>query len=640
MLTDADKKPAAERPWSLSSKNIEISGIVQGVGFRPFIYQLARRHGLNGRVINTSTGVSIRAEGSPDKIKDFLKAIETNAPPLARITGISSQTVPPADFTDFIISQSQAGAQRATLIAPDMSVCPDCLAELFDPADRRYGYPFINCTNCGPRYTIIDDVPYDRPNTSMKHFTMCPDCQAEYDDPDNRRFHAQPNACPVCGPRLRLFDNRRNEITEEDPIPATASLLKQGRIVAIKGLGGFHLAVDARNAEAVARLRRQKHRAEKPFALMSPDVETVRQYARVNEEEERLLTSLQRPIVLLEKSASPLPAEAVSPGNRYFGVMLPYAPPHYLLLSHGLKVLVMTSANLSEEPIAIDNQEAFTRLSEIADFFLTHDRDIYLRADDSITRHLAGADRFVRRSRGYVPAPLLLNQDLPPILACGAELKNTVCLTKNNLAFLSQHIGDLENPRAFDFFRQTITHLKRILDIEPEIIACDMHPGYLSTRYALEQTGARLTRVQHHHAHIAGCLAENGIDGPVIGLALDGTGYGTDGHIWGGEILVAEAAGFERPAHLAYVPMPGGEAAIREPWRMGISYLLDACGEEFDNLDLAFLKKIAAPKLLVIRTMISQGLNSPLTSSLGRLFDGVAAILGCGPRVSFEGQAA
>lgn len=640
MKTDLNGDMRIRTAGSPVARKIDITGIVQGVGFRPFIYQLAKKHKLKGRVANTASGVSIHAEGDPLYMNAFLADISASPPPLARITDISSRSVSPENFTDFAISPSEPGAVKSTLISPDISICPDCLAELFNPDDRRYRYPFINCTNCGPRYTIIDDIPYDRPNTSMKHFKMCAACQAEYDDPENRRFHAQPNACPVCGPQVRLLDNQRAEIPVSDPISETAGLLKKGCIVAVKGLGGYHLAADAANHESVLALRQRKHRAEKPFALMSRDLEAIRQYAQVADDEEKMLTSPQRPIVFLKKRTKHLISAAVSPENRYFGVMLPYTPLHYLLLAHDFTALVMTSGNLSEEPIAIANDEAFDRLCHIADYFLMHNRDIYLRSDDSIMRHTAGAARFIRRSRGYVPAPVFLNKSGPPVLACGAELKNTVCLTKADQAFLSQHIGDLENIKAFDFFKKTISHMKRILDIAPEIIAYDMHPGYLSTQYALEQSHATLIPVQHHHAHIVSCMAEHRIEGQVIGLSFDGTGYGTDGRIWGGELLIAEPNSFQRPVHLAYVPMPGGEAAIKEPWRMAVSYLFDTFGEEFENLDLPVFQSIPASKIRIIKDMIVKRINVPETSSLGRLFDSVAAILGLRYQVSFEGQAA
>ena len=623
-----------------TASRVEIKGIVQGVGFRPFVYQIARRYGLTGWVANTASGVDIHLEGSPLEISEFLTSLEAHAPPLAKITGISKNPAQPQGFTDFTIAPSEKSDSRATLIAPDIAVCPECLAEMLEPQDRRYRYPFINCTNCGPRYTIIDDIPYDRPNTSMKHFAMCPVCRSEYDNPGNRRFHAQPNACPVCGPSLQLLNSHQRVYPDADPVEKAAELLKNGHILAVKGLGGFHLAVDAQNHEAVHRLRRRKRRAEKPFALMSPDISAISRYAALRPDERALLESPQRPIVFLKKRDPELLSPAVSPENRYFGVMLPYTPLHYLLFSNDFLALVMTSANLSEEPIVIDNGEAFERLSGIADDFLVHNRDIYLRSDDSIARHLIGSPRFIRRSRGYVPTPLFLDQKAPPILACGAELKNTVCLTRDNQAFLSQHIGDLENTRAYDFFTHTVSHMKRILDISPEIIAHDMHPDYLSTRYALEQSGPERVAVQHHHAHIAGCMAENGLDGEVIGLSFDGTGYGTDRCIWGGEVLIAGLSDFTRLAHLSYVPMPGGTAAIREPWRMGISYLMAACGDRLEDLDLPVFRAIEPGKIRFIRDMAAKGINSPMTSSLGRLFDGVAAILGLRYFAGFEGQAA
>lgn len=619
---------------------MEVNGIVQGVGFRPFVYQLANQYRLNGEVANTSSGVVIHIEGPQNNIESFSADLARKSPPLARITQISLHHEHVKDFKNFSITASGDSASMSTLIPPDVSICDPCRQELFDPEDRRFGYPFINCTNCGPRYTIIDDIPYDRPKTSMKHFKMCSLCQAEYDDPGNRRFHAQPNACKDCGPQVSLFDRDRNKVNTSTPIERTATLLKQGCIIAIKGLGGFHLAVDAGNTDAVAALRERKHREEKPMAVMSFDMEHIRKYAVVGPAEEELLTSFQRPIVLLEK-IEPCPiSEEVSPRNRYFGTMLPYTPLHYLILSHGFTALVMTSGNLSEEPIAIDNDDAFQRLSGIADYFLIHNRDIYLRSDDSIVRETAGTTRFFRRSRGYVPVPVFLKKTVPPILACGAELKNTVCLTKKNQAFLSQHIGDLENLSAYEFFISTIDHMKQLLDISPEIVAYDLHPDYLSTRYAEELKDIKKIQVQHHHAHIVSCMAENLIDGPVIGLSFDGTGYGADGNIWGGEILVADHKTFRRAAHLSYTPMPGGAAAVKEPWRMAVSYLYDAFGDAFMDLDLPILKGIDEKRIKIMVEMIQKKVNAPDTSSLGRLFDGIAAIIGIRNRVSFEGQAA
>jgi hydrogenase maturation protein HypF len=622
------------------ARRLRVSGIVQGVGFRPFVYQLALRHDLKGQVANTAGGVTIHVQGRPDALGAFERDLVAQPPPLARITGVQGELAEVQATEDFTIVASSGGEERSTLISPDVSVCDDCLAELFDPDDRRHRYPFINCTNCGPRYTIIDDIPYDRPNTSMKTFRMCARCQAEYDDPLDRRFHAQPNACGVCGPRVRLHQADGTPDETGDPIGRTAALLARGRIMAVKGLGGFHLAVDAHDEAAVARLRRRKLREEKPFALMARDLDRIRTFARLDAASEELLTSAARPIVLLPRKPDNAIAAWVAPRNRYFGVMLPYTPLHHLLLEKGSGVLVMTSGNLSEEPICIDNQEAFERLGAIADGFLVHDRDIYLRSDDSIVRRVAGTARFLRRSRGYVPVPVFLKDNLPPVLAVGAELKNTVCLTKADRAFVSQHIGDLENAATNDFFRLTVQHLKRILGIAPRIMAHDLHPDYLSTRYAVEQDTIPTVAVQHHHAHIVSCLAENRVDGPVIGLAFDGTGLGSDGHIWGGEVLISEAHRFERVAHLAYVPMPGGEAAIREPWRMALSHLHHSFGADTDGLDLPLSRQTDPEHRRFVLEMAAKRVNAPLTSSLGRLFDAVAALAGLRPRVSFEGQAA
>jgi hydrogenase maturation protein HypF len=616
-----------------------IEGIVQGVGFRPFIYQLARRNCLNGYVSNTSVGVDIEVEGDPEAIARFLAEVEAEVPPLARITRLDTSYLPPAAYEDFRIEMSRAAEKRSALISPDVAICADCLRELLDPRDRRYRYPFINCTNCGPRYTIIMDIPYDREKTSMRHFEMCPDCSREYHDPMDRRFHAQPDACWVCGPKIWLEDARRAPVAGE-PVETLCRLLEQGHIVAIKGLGGFHLAVDASSERAVARLRERKRREEKPLALMSSDLDAVRRYARISEAEEERLLSRERPIVLLAKDdPEGLIAPSVAPRNRFFGVMLPYTPLHHLILREvAAPALIMTSANLSEEPICIDNEEAVRRLSGIADYYLFHDRDIYLRSDDSILRVVQGATRLIRRSRGFVPVPVFTEGELPQVLAVGAELKSTICLTKGNRAFLSQHVGDLENLETLEFFELTVNHLQRILEIKPELIAYDLHPEYLSTKWALAQEGVRLVGVQHHFAHIVSCLAENGVPGPVVGLSLDGTGYGTDGRIWGGELLVAGLTGFRRAGHLRYLPLPGGAKAIKEPWRMAVSYLRAAFGEEFPRLP--FLEGVEAEALRLLPQMMDKGLNSPLTSSCGRLFDAVAAICGLRSTVAYEGQAA
>jgi hydrogenase maturation protein HypF len=617
-----------------------VNGIVQGVGFRPFVYQLALGLDLKGEVANTPGGVAIHVEGPAERIRRFEKDLLEKKPPLAHIVAIESRPGLLKSFADFRIAGSRADAAMATLISPDVAVCADCLAEMFDPADRRHRYPFINCTNCGPRYTIIDDIPYDRPKTSMRHFTMCGPCRAEYEDPLNRRFHAQPNACPDCGPRLSLCGADGRVLAAPEPVPAAAGLIREGRILAVKGLGGFHLAVDAANPAAVRRLRQRKHREEKPFAVMCAGIAAARSLAEIAPEEQALLESIQRPIVLLAKRTPFALAEEIAPRNRRVGVMLPYTPLHHLLMAEGFVALVMTSGNLSEEPIAIDNAEAFERLSGIADAFLVHDREIYLRSDDSVARRTAGETRFLRRSRGYVPVPVFLKRALPAVLGCGAELKNTVCLLKGDQAFVSQHIGDLENLATYEFFRKTVAHLERILARRPEALACDLHPDYLSTRWAEEQKGLPVLKVQHHHAHIVSAMAEHGLAGTVLGIACDGTGYGPDGTVWGGEVLAAGAGSFERLAHLACVPMPGAAAAIREPWRMAVSYLRDAFGGGIRELDLPVLEEAGAEKVNLMLEMAERRLNSPLTSSLGRLFDAVAAVAGLRGRVSFEGQAA
>ncbi len=623
-----------------TARKIHVQGIVQGVGFRPFVYQLAKRFGLTGHVANTSAGVQIHVEGAAGRLDAFEHAILEEAPPLAQITDSTASAAAAENLPSFEIVHSQSNDSRSTLISPDVCVCDDCLKELFDPGDRRYRYPFINCTNCGPRYTIIDDIPYDRPKTSMRSFTMCARCQGEYDDPMDRRFHAQPNACQDCGPRVTLVDAGGQPIRPQDPIAGTIDLLAEGYILAIKGLGGFHLAADAANSDAVAALCSRKHREEKPFALMAKNLDQIQSFAKVSAAECELLCSPQRPILLLEKREPNPIADTVSPRNRCFGVMLPYTPLHYLLLEGPFTALVMTSGNISDEPIAIDNDEALRRLGNIADAFLLHDRDIYLRSDDSILRVAAGSNRQIRRSRGYVPVPVFLKQKHPAVMALGAELKNTVCLLKGNQAFMGQHVGDLENMATYGFFQETIHHLKRILDIAPDIIACDLHPDYLSTRYALDQQGHPVIRVQHHHAHIVSCLAENRVDGPVIGLSFDGTGYGEDGTVWGGEILVADAKGYERAAHLATVPMPGAAAAIKEPWRMAVSYLMATFGEGFREKNIPFVRALDPIRLEAMTKLFATGVNSPMTSSLGRLFDGVAALTGLRRRVAYEGQAA
>jgi len=619
---------------------VHIQGIVQGVGFRPFIYQLAHHHRLNGYVANTPKGVEIEVEGDRKALQHFLKELPELTPPLAIITQIDTEELPAADYNRFEIKSSEQGEERAALISPDTTTCTDCLRELFDPQDRRYLYPFINCTNCGPRYTIINDIPYDRSKTSMAVFTMCDDCEREYHNPLDRRFHAQPNACWVCGPQVYLADSGGKDLGSEDAISETASLLNQGAIIALKGLGGFHLAVDATHNEAVERLRWRKGREEKPLALMSSSLEQIERYALIGEEERQLLTSPQRPIVIVPKRLRSLIAPEVAPRNRYFGVMLPYTPLHHLLLSHPFLALVMTSGNISEEPIAIDNHEALERLGNIADYFLLHNRDILLRSDDSVLRIAEGRPRQIRRSRGYVPVPIFLRKPVPQVLALGGELKGTICLTKENRAFVGQHIGDLENLETLQFLEQTVDHLRRILEVSPRLLVHDLHPDYLTTQVAEAQDELPTLAVQHHHAHVVSCMAEHGLKDKVLGLALDGTGFGADGTVWGGEILVSDESSYERVAHFEYVPMPGGAKAIKEPWRMAVAYLWATFGEDIFQDELQLLERWDRHQIGVLLQMMQRGVNSPLTSSCGRLFDGVAAIAGLKDRIAYEGQAA
>ncbi len=675
----------------MASQHIRITGIVQGVGFRPFVYGLAQRWHLTGEVRNTSGGVEIAIEGDSQALRDFARALQTDAPPLAHIDAIEVRDAPLAGFDGFIIRESLAQAGAFQPVSPDVALCADCERELFDPRDRRYLYPFINCTHCGPRFTIILDLPYDRPLTTMAGFTLCPDCAREYKDPTDRRFHAQPVACPKCGPTVQLaLGNSKlvigssklvtGDSNEQLPIAnnpvqiavilSTRQLLQQGAIVAIKGLGGFHLACDASNPAALAELRRRKGRSGKPFAVMAADLATAEQVAEIDDAGRALLTGRVKPIVLAAKRASDLVAGEVAPGLPTVGVMLPYTPLHHLLLNQtdpvlqaepAPRVLVMTSGNYSEEPIAITNDEALERLAPLADAFLLHNRDIGLRCDDSVVRvdggQAAGGRRqetggrvvnaahsvpmILRRARGYAPYPLHLPFDAPPILAVGGELKNTFCLTRDRYAFLSQHIGDMENAETLQSFEQNAAHMARLFRVQPSIIVHDQHPDYLSTRWALRHTGDGQQRlaVQHHHAHIAAVLADNELDGarPVIGLAYDGTGYGDDGAIWGGEALIADYRHYRRAAHLEYLPLPGGDAATRRPWRIAVGY---AAALRLDVAGLPFLRQADPREVEVVRTLVSRRLNTPSTSSLGRLFDAVAALAGVRGEVSYEAQAA
>ena len=626
--------------------HISVRGVVQGVGFRPFVYQLAARYNLKGWVGNTSEDVKIEVEGEAEAIEQFLLALPEQAPPRASIDSITTHRPPASQerYEKFEIRHSVAEEGKYQLISPDIATCQDCLRETFSPDDRRYRYPFTNCTNCGPRFTIIEDIPYDRPLTTMRHFQMCPQCQREYDDPLNRRFHAQPNACPRCGPALELLDADGSPLIVDDTIASTSQLLQEGKIVAIKGLGGFLLACDATSEATINLLRQRKMRPFKPLAIMVSSIEEARKHCYVNKEEEKLLASPYSPIVLMQwKSDSPV-SPAVAPNLKYLGVMLPYTPWHHILLRETGLPLVMTSGNISEEPIAKDNDEAVRRLSGIVDYFLVHNRDIYARYDDSVTMVERGATQLLRRARGYAPYPIHLNFSSQQILGCGAELKNTFCLTRDEYAFLSQHIGDMENLETMEHFENTIALYKKLFRIEPKIIAHDLHPDYLATKYAQElaseSADIRLVPVQHHHAHIVSCMLDNGLETPVIGVAFDGTGYGTDGNIWGGEFLVADYRGFTRVGHLEYLPLPGGALAIKKPYRIAVSYILSLLGATALKQDLPFLRGVDNMEIDIISRQIEKEINSPLTSSCGRLFDAVSALLGVRGEVEYEAQAA
>ena len=590
---------------------------------------------------NTPGGVLLEAEGEETGIIAFLAGMETETPPLAVITAIKSEEIPLCREDGFVILPSDGKGGRVQ-ISPDCDVCPDCLRELFDPADRRYRYPFINCTNCGPRYSIITAIPYDRTFTTMAPFIMCPDCLAEYEDPANRRFHAQPNACPACGPSLALTDGAGQPVAVrgEASLQTAVRLLREGKIVAIKGLGGYHLAVDACSDAAVRELRLRKKRDEKPFALMSPDNCAIRSFALATDIEERLLSGPERPIVLLQKREENPIANPVAPANGYFGVMLPSTPLHHLLLRDNFTALVMTSGNISDEPIAFRDDEALERLAGIADFFLSHDREIHTRTDDSVIRVFRGGPLFLRRSRGYVPRGIALPAAQQSVLAVGAELKGTVCLTRGDRAFMSQHIGDLKNSATLRSLKETVAHMQSILEISPAMVAHDLHPDYLSASFAAEIPGLPKMGVQHHHAHMASCMAEHGLEGEVIGVIFDGSGYGGDGTVWGGEFLHGGYTEFRRMAHFLPVPMPGGDAAVREPFRMALAWLHAVYGERAFNLPLPFLADTSVQERKIYLRMLERQINSPLTSSCGRLFDAVASIIGLRNLVTYEGQAA
>ena len=623
-------------------KKFRITGIVQGVGFRPFVYRLAKENNLNGYVYNDSEGVVSLVKGEKESVEEFKKNLISKAPSMAVISEIIEQEINEAErekeYNSFLIMPSPQGGERQVFISPDIATCQECVEELKNPNDRRYRYPFINCTNCGPRYSIIENIPYDRPNTTMGKFKMCPRCQSEYENPSDRRFHAQPDACSECGPQYFLKDNSGTEI-KGNPVEKAKEFLKAGAIVAIKGIGGYHLACNANDENAVNILRKRKHREAKPLAVMTGSLARARELCEINADEEKLLTSSTAPVVLLKKRKEIL-APSVAPNNPYLGIMLPYAPVHYLLLDEN-DVLVMTSGNISQEPIAYKDDEAFSKLKNIADYFLGHNREIAYRVDDSVVRVIDGKQLILRRSRGMAPAPIELKNSRISVLSAGAELKNTFCLNKNNVAFISEHIGDLANLPIYDSYKKILAHYEDIFSIHPKAIACDLHPSYFASSYARQLAKERdipLIEVQHHHAHITSVMAEKHIDEKVIGVAFDGTGYGTDGAVWGGEFLAADLENFSRKAHFTYLPLPGGDKAAKEPWRQAVFVLDKIFGrdakdkiEKIPNADKNWKLLLQAAKA---------GINAPLTSSAGRIFDTASAILGICGRNSYEGQAA
>ena len=629
------------------AKKIWVRGIVQGVGFRPFVYSQAVNLQLTGWVRNTSSGVELEINGAPDNIAAFLHALKTNPPPLSRIDEISAEDCQPNGYTGFEIVPSQPQPGEFIPISPDMTICEDCQKELFTELDPRYRYPFINCTNCGPRFTIIRDIPYDRPNTTMAAFPMCERCEDEYENPLNRRFHAQPVACPDCGPQIWLETPAQTLLAERDnALQMARDWIRQGKILAIKGLGGFHLACDATNPSAVSELRRRKKRSDKPFALMAFDLARVEKHCIVTPEEHQLLLSKERPVVLLERRANSAITPETAPNQKNLGFMIAYTPLHLLLLeptSDFPEALVMTSGNISEEPIAYTDSDARSRLRDLADGFLMHDRPIHIRVDDSVCRIMNQKPQIMRRARGYAPDPLLLVNKLPPILATGAELKNAFCLTKEKYAFLSHHIGDLENYETLHSFEEGIEHYQNLFRIKPELLAADLHPDYLATRYAQQRAddqGLPLIQIQHHHAHLAACLADNDwtSDEPVLGLCFDGTGLGTDGAVWGGEFMLGGFQGYNREYHIAYTPLPGGDLAVKKPARMALAHLWQA-GLDWET-DLPPVAALCYEERTALRAQLEHNIHSPLTSSMGRLFDAASALLGVRASVNYEGQAA
>jgi hydrogenase maturation protein HypF len=629
-----------------------IRGAVQGVGFRPFVFKLATQMNLSGWVSNTSQGVYIEVEGNKETLDRFLLLLQQEKPPISFIQSMESSFLDPMGFSDFEIRESDESGLKTTLVLPDIATCPDCLGEIFDPGNRRHLYPFTNCTNCGPRFTIIQSLPYDRANTSMRLFTMCPECRREYEDPRDRRFHAQPNACPVCGPRVELWDARGKRCADNlYAMLETANAIRNGKIIAVKGLGGFHLFVDASNDDAIARLRERKQREEKPFALMYPSLQMIREDCVVSELEERLLLATESPIVLLRRmdggrtpgldiTLSRLSSD-VAPSNPYLGVMMPYTPLHHILMRELRIPVVATSGNLSDEPICTDESEALQRLRGIADLFLVHNRPIVRHVDDSIVRIVAGRELVLRRSRGYAPLPIRIESESTiTSIAVGAHLKNTVALSHDSNVFISQHIGDLETSESFDAFQRSIKDMKELYGVGPSSMVCDMHPDYLSSKYARSCTD-QVTEVQHHYAHIASCMAENQIEGPVLGVSWDGTGYGLDETIWGGEFLVTDDTSFVRKASFAQFKLPGGDKAVKEPRRSAIGVLYEILESILFSLDdIAALKSFKRSELDVLHQMLVKNLNSPRTSSVGRLFDAVASIVGIRQVARYEGQAA
>ncbi|HWF35666.1 MAG TPA: carbamoyltransferase HypF [Solirubrobacteraceae bacterium] len=623
--------------------SVRVEGTVQGVGFRPYVYRLAGELGLDGFVLNDSRGVLIEIEGVPEGVEEFLARLAAEAPPLARVEHVRAEDREPTGAAGFSIRESPRDGVPDSPVTPDSATCADCLAELFDPADRRFRYPFTNCTNCGPRFTIVRGVPYDRPYTTMSGFAMCERCQAEYDDPGDRRFHAQPNACPECGPSVALVDAAGATVAlggARDAIAALAAELRAGRTAAIKGIGGFHLACRADDEEAVALLRARKHREDKPFALMPANLEAARRLVFLDDGAERRLLGPEAPIVLAPRRPDAPVAPSVAPGSPELGVMLPYSPLHHLLLADAATTLVMTSGNVSDEPIAYGDDDARARLEGIADLFLFHDRPIQTRTDDSVVRVLPGRTTFLRRSRGYVPASIPLAGGTPrAVLGCGAELKSTFCLAKGERAWVGHHIGDLKNYETLRSFEEGVAHFERLFAVEPEVVAHDLHPEYLSTKYATEREGAELVGVQHHHAHLAACLAEHGESRPALGAIFDGTGYGEDGTVWGGELLLGDLGSFRRVGMLLPVRLPGGERAIRQPWRMACAWLAVAADGPPD-VPRALRGQVGERRWEQVAELARTGVASPLTTSMGRLFDGVAALCGVRAEVNYEGQAA